>query len=429
MSAAGRLPLAGCVVQSSFTPSIYNLFRTGYKLRGLKIPGYGRSLHEVFTTGWTVPVLRIAIVCEYPTLNGGERSLLAMLPHWAPAEFDTCVLAPGAGPLAEELHVRGIQHVPLDLHTPAGVRWPRVECERRLLAALSRQQPGLVHANSLAMGRLTGAIADRIAAPCTSHLRDIVRLSRTAVSELNHNSRLIAVSHATRAFHVAQGVDPARVVVIHNGIDPCEFRPQPRSGWLREELGLPPAAPLIATIGQIGLRKGQDVLAAAAAINAASLSDAHYLLIGERYSSKAESRAFEENVVRQFADAGIAHRLHRLGYRGDVPRLLNEIDLLVHPARQEPLGRVLLEAAACGRPIVATDVGGTSEVLSDRGSALLVLPDDASALAASMRIVLQDGARAARLGAAARHTIVSRFQVTDRAAELARLWRAAANRM
>jgi glycosyltransferase involved in cell wall biosynthesis len=370
--------------------------------------------------------IRIAIVCEYPTLNGGERSLLAMLPHWAPAEFDVRVLAPGAGPLAEELRIRGIQHVPLELHTPSGVRLPRVECERRLLAALSRQQPGLVHANSLAMGRLTGAIADRIAAPCTSHLRDIVRLSRTAVSELNHNDRLIAVSHATRAFHVAQRIDPARVVVIHNGIDPCEFQPRPRSGWLREELGLPPAALLIATIGQIGLRKGQDVLAAAAAINAASHPDAHYLLVGERYSSKAESRAFEQNVVRQFADARIADRLHRLGYRRDVPRLLNEIDLLVHPARQEPLGRVLLEAAACGRPVVATDVGGTTEIFRDRESALLVPPDDASALAGSIRTILQDGALAARLGAAARNFTLSRFQVADRAAELARLWRTTA---
>lgn len=372
-------------------------------------------------------LLRIAIVCEYPTLNGGERSLLAMLPAWAPAEFDIRVLAPRAGPLANELRRSGI-HVPLDLHAPSGSRLPQPECELRLLAALHGLQPDLVHANSLAMGRLTGASANRIAVPCTAHLRDILRVSRAAITHLNHNSRLIAVSHATRAFHVAQGIDQARVVVIHNGIDPREFRPQPRTGWLREELRLPPAALLIATIGQIGLRKGQDVLVEAAAINAASLPDAHYMLVGERYSSKAESLAFEQSIMQRFADAGLADRLHRLGYRSDVARLLNEIDLLVHPARQEPLGRVLLEAAACGRPIVATDVGGTSEVLRDRESALFVPPGDGSALAASIRTVLLDDALAARLGAAARNAIVSRFQVADRAAELAQLWRAVAQR-
>jgi glycosyltransferase involved in cell wall biosynthesis len=376
-----------------------------------------------------MPPLRIAIVCEYPTLNGGERSLLAMLPFWSTRQLQPFVLAPREGLLAGEMRRLGVAHVSLDLHGELGSRLPRVERERRLLSACGSVQPDLVHANSLAMGRLTGGISNRIAVPCTAHLRDILRLTRTAITHLNHNERLIAVSHATRSFQISQGIDPARVFVIHNGIDTGEFRPQPRNGWLREELGLPPAALLIATVGQIGLRKGQDVLAAAAAINASSLREAHYLLVGERYSTKDESRVFEQNVVRQFAEAGIAHRLHRLGYRRDVPRLLNEIDLLVHPARQEPLGRVLLEASACGRPIVATDVGGTTEILRDRESALLVPPDDASSLAASIRTVLLDSALAARLGSAACKSTVSRFQVADRAAEVAQLWRAVAQRV
>ena len=98
---------------------------------------------------------------------------------------------------------------------------------------------------------------------------------------------------------------------------------------------------LVATIGQIALRKAQDVLALAAA---RVKSDLHYLVIGERYSKKAESQAFEESIFERFEAAGLGHRVHRLGYRDDVPALLTEIDILVHTAHQEPLGRVLSEA-------------------------------------------------------------------------------------
>jgi glycosyltransferase involved in cell wall biosynthesis len=111
---------------------------------------------------------------------------------------------------------------------------------------------------------------------------------------------------------------------------------------------------------------------------------AHFLLIGERYSAKPESIAYDEAIDREIAGAGISDRFHRLGYRTDIERLLPELDLLVHGARQEPFGRVLLEAAAAGCPIIATDVGGTAEMLVDGQSALLVPADQPERLAAVM---------------------------------------------
>ena len=366
---------------------------------------------------------RIAIVCEYPTLNGGERSLLAALEHVDRSQFDFTVLAPPEGPLARALSRRAIAHVPLRLHDGDG-RMARDEALRRLAAACAALGPDMVHFNSLALGRLTGALAERRAVICCAHLRDIIRLSAAAVADLNRNARLVAVSEATRDFHVAQGIESSRVQVIYNGVDLESFRPQPADGWLRRELGLPAEALVIATIGQIGLRKGQDSLAEAAAINAAALPEAHYLLVGERYSAKPESIRFERRIAERFADAGIADRLHCLGYRDDVARLLNEIDVLAHPARQEPLGRVLLEAGAAGRAIVATNVGGTPEVLADQESALLVPPDAAPALAAAIRRLSENAALRQRLGAAARERIAERFPIGTCAAQLTRLWSA-----
>jgi len=361
---------------------------------------------------------RIAICFEYPTLNGGERSMLAVLDALRADAAEFVMLAPAEGPLAAAITERGWELIPLCLRDAAGQRLSREAVMSQLIAVIAQSGADLVHANSLAMGRLTGAIAGNLEIPCTAHVRDILRLSRAAISDLNRNAHIVAVSQATRAFHCRQGLSEACTTVIHNGIDADAFQPRAASGWLRQELGLPPHAVLIATIGQIGLRKGQDVLAAAAMALAAEFAEVYYLLIGERNSGKQENIDFDESLAGQFPSG----RLHRLGLRDDVPRLLPAIDLLVHPARQEPFGRVLLEAAACGRAIVATDVGGTAEMLTNGESALLVPADDATALAAAMGELLSDETKRRQLGATARARIEADFAIDRAATQLCDVW-------
>ena len=155
---------------------------------------------------------------------------------------------------------------------------------------------------------------------------------------------------------------------------------------------------------------------------AGRMPQAHFLLVGERHSSKAESVAFERRIVQQFVDSGLGDRLHRLGWRDDVPELLNEIDLLIHAARQEPLGRVLLEAAASGVPIVATDVGGTREILEDEISAVLVPPDDARALADAVVRLTMNTALAGSLAQRARSVAVEKYDIGQAAQALLEFW-------
>ena len=136
------------------------------------------------------------------------------------------------------------------------------------------------------MGRLSGPVAADCGLPSIAHLRDIIRLSAQAVADLNRHRRLLAVSAATREFHVAGGLDAEKTRVLYNGVDLGEFRPRPPTGYIHREIGLPPDALLIGTIGQIGLRKGQDTLLEAAAVVAERCSAAHFLIIGERNSDK-----------------------------------------------------------------------------------------------------------------------------------------------
>ena len=365
----------------------------------------------------------VLLLCEYATLSGGEQSMLATLDGVRRAGFDVAAAAPPEGPLAGALAGRRVEHLPFVFRDSAGRRPAQSRLREELAGLLARRRPDLLHANSLSMGRLSGPVAAELAVPSIGHLRDVVKLSRQAVADLNCHTRLFAVSRATRDYHAAFGLAVEKTHVLYNGVELTRFRPRPKTGYLHRELGLPPDAPLIGTIGQICLRKGQNVLVRAAATLADELPHVHYLVVGQRWSEKPESRSFEAGL-HAAATRRLAGRVHFLGFRDDVDRLLNELTLLVHPARQEPLGRVLLEAAASGLAVVATDVGGTREIFPpDAEAARLVPPDDPRGLATAIRELVDNAVLREQLGAAARRRVEEAFEAKHAAGELVRHYR------
>jgi len=366
---------------------------------------------------------KVLLFFEYATLNGGEFSLLAMLEALGQTEFEFVAAAPTPGMLTGRLEQCGVRVLPLTLRDTQGQKRSIEQINSHLVEIITRVSPDLVHSNSLSMGRMVGRIAPQLPIPCTSHLRDIIRLNKTAVSDLNRNAGLIAVSNATKQFHVEQGVLSDKLQVIYNGVNTELFRPKPATGILKQDLSLSDSAVLCANIGQICLRKGQTLLAQAAVWLAKEFPEVNYLFIGQRHSKKQESVAYEKAIGRIFREAGIEDRLFCLGFREDVPVILNEVDLLVHTAHQEPLGRVLLEAASCGRAIVATEVGGTSEILTDQVSAVLVPPDDLEALTAAIRRMLTDREFRIRLGQQARRLAVEKFFLPTATAHIRMFWK------
>ncbi len=147
---------------------------------------------------------KILLLFEYATLNGGEFSLLAMLEALGQTEFEFVAAAPTSGRLAGRLERCGIQVLPLTLRDAQGQKRSIEQVNAHLAELVTRVAPDLVHSNSLSMGRMAGRIAAQLPMPCTSHLRDIIKLTKTAVSDLNRNAGLIAVSQATKQFHVDQ---------------------------------------------------------------------------------------------------------------------------------------------------------------------------------------------------------------------------------
>jgi len=366
---------------------------------------------------------KVLLFFEYGTLNGGEFSLLAMLEELGQTEFEFVAAAPASGMLTERLEQCGVQVLPLTLRDTRNQKLSIEQINSHLVELVTRVSPDLVHSNSLSMGRMVGRIASQLSIRCTSHIRDIIRLNKTSVSDLNRSAGLIAVSNATKQFHVEQGILSDKLQVIYNGVNTELFRPAPATGILKQELCLGDSAVLCANIGQICLRKGQTMLAHAAVLLAKEFPELNYLFIGQRHSQKQESVAYENAIGLIFREAGIEESLFRLGFREDIPLILNEVDLVVHTARQEPLGRVLLEAASCGQAIVATEVGGTAEILTDGISAILVRPNDLEALTAAIRRMLTDHKFRIRLGQQARKHAIEMFSLPTATEHVRMFWK------
>lgn len=326
---------------------------------------------------------RVLIVAEFNHCNGGENSLLAVLPRLQSLGWNFELLAP-EGEFARRMQGCGWTHHAVNWKAN-GQTLPLEQRRQIFHEAVEAIQPQIVHANSLAMARLTGPVCRQLGVASMGYLRDIVRLSPQSIRDLADHRRLIAVSNATRTFHLQQGLSSSLVRVIYNGIDvsPDKLpwnKTSGVSGFTRESL--PNGSFIIGGVGQIGLRKGWDLFVAAAKIVAPVVKNSQWVIAGTRHSKKAETVAWEHQLRQQTAEPPLRGRFHWLDRVDAMPTFYRSLDLFIHPARQEPFGRAILEAAISGTPIVATDVGGTREMFPSIGNAVqLCGTDDPNALA------------------------------------------------
>lgn len=363
---------------------------------------------------------RILVLCEFTSLNGGERSFLATVDELLAAQFELSVACPPFGPLVRVLQRKQIEHIAFPLREPNGSRRMRSVLRSSLAQIVHACRPNILHANSVSMSRLSGPVARELRLPSLGHLRDMVNLSAASIADLNEHTSLLAVSEATRQWFLARGVMESKILTCHNGVDLQAFRKRPPTGVLARQLGIPAGSTLAGTIGQIGLRKGLEFVFAAAQQVVRTLPNTHFIIAGCRFSEKAESLQYEQHLHALAAQDPLAGHIHFLGYRHDIPQLLNELTIVVHAAHQEPLGRVLLEAAASGKAIIATNVGGTPEIFPEAArAAILVPPSDPAAMSEAIIMLAESPERRQQMEEAARRRAVEAFDARSAARRIA----------
>ena len=229
--------------------------------------------------------------------------------------------------------------------------------------------------------------------------------------------RIVCCSHSTREVHARAGYADDKMVVIPNGFDLSELRPDPAARQdVRRELEVGEGAPLVGMVARFHPQKDHANFLEAAKILHGRLGDVRFLLCGDGVT--CENRALSDRV-RQ---AGLADHAHLLGVREDVPRLLAALDVAALSSVGEAFPLVLGEAMACGVPCVSTDVGDAARIIGETGQ--VVPPRNPAALAAAMERVLNlEPERRRELGMAARRRIEENYSLEKTAGQYEEIYR------
>ena len=211
------------------------------------------------------------------------------------------------------------------------------------------------------------------------------------------------------AFVTGLGIDRRRIVVIPgSGVDTARFAPSPE-----------PEGPLRATmVSRLLWDKGVREFVEAARVARAQRPDLRFTLIGA--PDEGNPAAVPLAQLEGWRDDGL---IDWQGHRDDIPAVWRESHIAVLPSYREGLPKALLEAASCGRPLVAADAPGSREIARDGESGLLVPPRDPAALVAAILRLADDPALRARLGTAGRSLVERHFSEDRIAAETLALWR------
>jgi glycosyltransferase involved in cell wall biosynthesis len=231
-------------------------------------------------------------------------------------------------------------------------------------------------------------------------------------------TQFVSVADAMTEEYLAAGVGtPARYVTIYSGMDVEAFaraRPDPQ---LRAALGISEGEPVVGKVARLFRLKGHEFLFEAAPRIVAAVPQVKFLLVGDGiYRQRFERLAAEMGLGNRFVFAGLVPP-------EQMPRYVALMDVLVHLSLREGLPRAVAQALACGRPVVAFDVGGAREVCRDGETGFLLRPGDVEGLARSVIRLLNERELAAKMAARGQQLVRDRFSEERMVRRLDELYR------
>lgn len=358
----------------------------------------------------------ILLLNHVSKVSGGEQGLLDIIASVDARRYRFTVAIPDAGALADRVAAAGAAIATVPFRRFARTRNPLrligyavayLSGIASLVRLIRRLRPDLVHANSN-MAHLYGGVAARLAGvPAVWHSRDLVDLGLLGRGMFGSCRACVAISHAVAAHVSGYADDSSKIHMIYNGIDTERFAPRDGAGVLRSELGLDPDAVLVGTVGQLVPWKKHEQFLTAAARVSKQAGHVHVVIVGDDLFG--DHPGYRDRLKSLAASLAIADRVHVVGYREDIVRVLADLDLVVHAAEREPFGRALAEAMAMGKPVVAIGANGPAELVRDGIDGTLVPAGDATALAAAIRTFVFSPDRREACGKAARERIVDAF--------------------
>lgn len=356
----------------------------------------------------------------YTGLGGGETDLLSLAAGLAD-RYTPHLLVPAEGSLAQHWREQGwTAHIlpyrgASTWFIPAiWARFPVVERMRKLL---QEQQIDLVSSEYHTLP-LIAAAAQRAGIPIMWTVHGWWFRPKWWQRRYLAAFPAVARSYSIRAGFLGEPpfMPADQLPVVYSGVDTGRFHPAADGAALRTELGLGADTALVGMVARFQPVKGQHTFQEMARRILATMPDVHFVVAGEEPFGVSKDQAYRQRLLENAQnDPLLRERLHYIGFRRDVERVLAACDVVVCASQFESYGKVNIEAMACGRAVVSTRRGGPSETVLDGVTGLLVEPDQPDALAEKVMALLRDGAWRTQMGKAGRERVEALFSA-DQAA-------------
>ncbi|MCK9901042.1 glycosyltransferase family 4 protein [Frankia sp. Cpl3] len=376
------------------------------------------------------PVARVLIIEQGEGLWGAQRFVLRLAPLLEQRGIEQILAAPAGSATAVAWRAAGREHVALPVPANRALR----RSDGRPSAPLAAREAVRTAATAARTARIAGRLGIDVVQANShwSHLEAVLASAacrRPALLVLHEENepdligrlRGVAVWAAARTVAVSDAVAASlpgwaagHTVVIRNGVDTDALSPGPADPGVRACLSTDPDAPLVLAMSRLDPRKGIDKVIRAVAALPDHLASTRLAVAGAPSLDPTSGTS-----LRRLGAELLGDRVVFLGARSDIGDLLRASDVLVLASSLEGLPLSVLEAQACGRPVVSFPTSGIPEVITDGATGLLARQDDVDDLSAGIARVLGDQTLAELLGARARASVVAHHTLAAQADSMA----------
>jgi len=351
--------------------------------------------------------IKVLYTETYTHAAGGQRGLIDLVTHLDHSAFEPIILLQGPGKLRDAFEKLGVHIIQKRLE-PFKNRWlpgswlMGVGAVRK---AIREVRPDIVHSNHLYVGRYSGRAAKAMGIPSLVTLRIVhqpeVFDRYNRLQTLAVHDRAVANSEAGRQVLSAYPDLYAKTQTIKNGMDLQRFRPLGAKSDFKVKMGgkygLEAGSVVITQVASMVPQKGNEDLTRVFIDLAKKYPAIHLFLVGGAFMGTDNSRS----ILAMAKDAGLNHRIHLTDYVWDVAEFLNMTDISVLCSRdREGLPRSIIEAMACGNPVIGTDVGGMRELIGDGKNGYLVKAGDSLSLQRKLEALIADESLRREMGLA-----------------------------
>jgi glycosyltransferase involved in cell wall biosynthesis len=220
---------------------------------------------------------------------------------------------------------------------------------------------------------------------------------------IQQNLKLLAISHAVQNYLIKERIPSSRIALVYDGVDLQHYRTRPVQ---KRDPSI-----ILGVIGQLGQRKGHLYLLKALQDLVRTFPNIMLWIVGKEPEQSRER--YTEHLYRYVEQANLERYVKFWGFQEDIPAILARLDILLLPSLQEPFGKIVIEAMAMGKPVIASKVGGVPEIVVNGETGILVPPKDAEALRHALDLLIHKKEKRIQMGRAGQKRVQHVFNIQN----------------